>query len=48
MKTKGLDQAEPDQGSRQCIPARCVIILATAAENSLTSLFVVHVRVVVG
>ena len=46
MKTKGLDQAELDQGPRQCNPGRCVVIFATVWEGSVTSVFAVRVRLV--
>jgi hypothetical protein len=46
MKTKGLDQAELDQGPRQCNPARCVAIFTTTSESLVTSAFVARVRLV--
>jgi hypothetical protein len=40
MKTKGLDQAELDQGPRKFNPARCLVIFADVPEGTVTSAFV--------
>src|ERR1700691_3933799 len=44
MKTKGVDQAELDQGPRQCNAPRYVVIFAAVPEGPATSVFVVQLR----